>query len=449
MKENIMSKDASFQAKINSALSKEPALRDILDAMDAVIQSDKSPKQKADYLQRITDYGQQLSEMIYTGKRSLHPLDDNETIKEFNLRMQNSAYSKYDHEVMHGEPYHGQGYFDKSGKYVYVDHSSQKNRARIGNGGYAVRGGAANPRWRPIPLRETAVSPVNPTNPRDNITPTPVNPNAPVNPVRPNENMPGNNVAPIVNPTVVNAGKNNSPVQEGAASKPKEEEKRKKRKFPWLLVPVLFAAATVMTPTEREQHSTPEPLPVPPKDKTETVVEKPNPHLVYTVEKGKAMLTKQGIENSDAVYDNFVKNIDKMPKELKSLVDKYNMGTAKDEQRGINITDNPQVTATTLILLAESYPNIAPIIHEQIQNPGAEISDAQIKSINSRCKLAEHAHKTNGGEENGNHISTIDYGLYGASAKTGASVKFSSDEKVIEYGSLVNDVFKNNQSARY
>lgn len=87
-------------------------------------------------------------------------------------------------------------------------------------------------------------------------------------------------------------------------------------------------------------------------------------------DKGKGMLNKQGIENADTVYDNFTNNIDKIPQELKDLVIKYNMGTAKDTEMGINISDNPQVTATTLILPAEPYPNIVPIIYQQIKNPG-------------------------------------------------------------------------------
>lgn len=51
--------------------------------------------------------------------------------------------------------------------------------------------------------------------------------------------------------------------------------------------------------------------------------------------------------------------------------------------------------------------------------------------------------------ENGNHISTVDYGLYGANAKTGASVKFDSQQKTVNYNDVVADLFKNNKTQNY
>ena len=91
--------------------------------------------------------------------------------------------------------------------------------------------------------------------------------------------------------------------------------------------------------------------------------------------------------------------------------------------------------------MAESYPNLASVIHEQIQNPGAEISDVQLKTMNTRCQWAKSAQIKHGGNSEGNQISTIDYGLYGADKDTGPSVKFGSYKKANDYTKLVEDVF--------
>jgi hypothetical protein len=427
----IMLKNKSFQGKIESAVwRKQATLRDILDAMDQLREAQNiDPKQKSALAQRIIDYGQHLSEQIFLGKRQVPETDDNETIKEFNLRMQDSAYSKYHWKKYFGEPPHGDGYYDENGKYINVLHPTSKGNEENAPQDVAIRGGAANPRWHPIPLRPTNDTPI-PIDPKrrtdDGVTPIPV--------------------VPV--PTDANTGE-----QGGGGTPPVKDNKtsdKKRRRWPLMLVPIIAAGILA----KECQSNTGVIKDVEP-EKTEQTVnnivinEAENNYLIYTAEKGKAMLTKQGIEDSGAVYDNFVNNIDKMPQELKDLVSKYNMGTAKDAQVGVDISNNPQVTATTLILMAESYPNIAKIIHAQIQNPGAEISPVQLQLLNTRCKMAEQAHKTHNGNQDVNHISAIDYGLYGANRDTAASVKFATQEQAKDYTHLVKNVFDYGQSQSY
>lgn len=441
-----MLRKKSFQGKVESAVWRKGAtLRDILDAMDQIKVADIDPKQKAALLQRVVDYGQHLSEQIHLGKRQVSETDDNETIKEFNLRMQNSAYSKDLHKNQHREPMHGKGYYNEKEQFVEVNHPSSQGKIQSET---SIRGGDTNPRWHPIPLKETTIQPT-PIDPYDNITPidphnntgvvtppTPVDPYTPITPPTP---------TPPVTPITPTP---QTPLTPEVPTTSSQTTEKKRKKWPFMLIPIIAAGILA-------KECQPRPVIIKDKEpeKTEQAIvvvnETENNYLNYTVQKGKGMLNKQGVENADAVYDNFVNNFDKIPQELKDLVEKYNMGTAKDASIGIDITDNAQVVATTLILMAESYPNIAPIIHNQMKNPGSEISPSESSSLNVRCKMAEHAHKKHGGDDNGNHLATSDYGLYGASSKTGPSVKFSSQEKTVHYNDVVTGVFKKGETHNY
>lgn len=427
----------SFQGKAESAVWKKYVtercdLKAVLDVMDGINAADISPKQKSALMQRILDFAQVLSSQIYRGEVKVPDSIDNETIKEFNLRTQHSAYQKYHWKRHYGEPAHGDGYWDENNKFVEFRHYTSRRTDSKAPEDVVIRGGGSNPRWHPIPLKPTT------------ITPTPVNPHDKIIPVVPPS--PGTNEG---NTTTGETGVGGTGTS-GTEKEKGADEKKKRRRIGAFLIPLI--AAGILAKECQPQETIIKDAQT---DNIENVItatpqfnETESAYLKYTAQKGKAMLNKQGVENADVVYDNFVNNIDKMPKELQDLVSKYNMGTATDG-KDINIFDNPQVTATTLILMAESYPNIAPIIHNQIQNPGAEISPVQISSINSRCKLAEHAHKINDGAVNANRISTIDYGLYGAKDQTGPSVKFSSQKEILDYNDVVKDVFQNNQSSRY
>lgn len=72
---------------------REATLRDIVDALDEITASDMHPEKKAKLRQRVIDYRQFLSQEIYCGRRSVPESDDNETIKEFNLRMVHTYYT--------------------------------------------------------------------------------------------------------------------------------------------------------------------------------------------------------------------------------------------------------------------------------------------------------------------------------------------------------------------
>jgi hypothetical protein len=253
----------------------------------------------------------------------------------------------------------------------------------------------------------------------------------------------GKSVDGVVTPTENNNDNTGVVTPNSNVAETTNSNDKKKRRWGAFLIPPIIAAATALG----VKDCTPAPMvtPEPQQDTTEHVLnvlsEAESNYLNYTVEKGKAMLKKQGIANSEDVYDNFVSNIDKVPEGLKDLILQYNMGTAKNDKFGINLNDNPQIAATTLILMAESYPNIASVIHEQIQNPGAEISDVQLSTMDVRCQWAKSAQIKHGGNSEGNQISTIDYGLYGADKDTGPSVKFENYKKANDYTKLVEDVF--------
>lgn len=406
--QDIKMRKKSFQGKVESAVWRKGAtLRDILDAMDSINAANIDPRQKNALLQRIIDYGQHLSEQIYLGKRQVPESDDNETIKEFNLRMQDSAYSKYHHKEGYGEPPHGEGYYDENGKFVKVDHYTKQNPNS------STRGGSSNPRWHPIPLRDETVSPLPP--------------------------QPENVVIPVVPPVSPNDNNNGAGVDTTQPTTTHETTKKdkKRRKWPFMLIPII---ATVIMARECKSS---EPI-VKDAEPAHTTLVNPIPthsqedvvelsladyeYLKYTESKGVGILQNHNIEDAEQVYTNCVENTQNFPEELKALVEKYNMGNAKDTQRFIDIENNPQVTVTTLLLLAESYSAIEPIILEQIQNPDNELSPVEIAQINSRCKMAEQAYKKHNNEENANHISTIDYGLYGANKQTGPSVKFNQEQ---------------------
>ena len=437
----------SAQGQIESSVwRKNATLRNILDAMDKVNMSeDYSPKQKSALMQRIIDFGQQLSEDIYLGKREVPASDDNETIKEFNLRMQHNAYDKYHSDKHFGEPMHGNGYFDGNGKFVYVHHYTSGVDESVDKDTDIVAEGGSfkNPRWHPIPIREETITP-NPVPVHDDVVgPTNVvnNGDGIIPPIPVVDN--GKSVDGVVTPTENNNDNTGVVTPNSNVAETTNSNDKKKRRWGAFLLPPVVAIATALG--TKECAPSPALVPEPQQDTTEHVItvlsEAESNYLNYTVEKGKAMLKKQGIANSEDVYDNFVSNIDKVPEGLKDLILQYNMGTAKNDKFGINLNDNPQIAATTLILMAESYPKIASVIHEQIQNPGAEISDVQLSTMDVRCQWAKSAQIKHGGNSEGNQISTIDYGLYGADKDTGPSVKFENYKKANDYTKLVEDVF--------
>lgn len=437
-------KKKSYQGKIESKVWRHRAtLRDILDVMDEINEADISPKQKLALHQKIINFGQVLSLQIYLGQREVPESDDNETIKEFNLRMQHNAYDKYHSDKYSGEPKHGNGYFDENGKFVYVHHYTSGVDENVDEDMDIVTGGGSfkNPRWHPIPLKETPVTPV-PIHEGDSIEPKPITNNGDgVVPPIPGDKDSNGGVVPPVSEVV-----NNDEVNNPTTTETKEKSGSKKRRIAPVVLPPLVAGALALGLKECQPSDTL--INDPHQDTTEHVIpvtpqfnETESNYLEYTVEKGKAMLNNQGVQNYDAVYDNFVENIDKVPNELKEIIAKYNMGTAKDNNLGIDINEHPQITATTLILMAESYPNIAPVIHNQLQNPGAEISKAQISAIVGRCQLAKQAQIMHCGADDVNQISDIDYGLYGADKETGPSVKFETKKESKDYTKLVTDVF--------
>ena len=428
----------SFQGRAESAVWKKYVtercdLRAVLDVMDNINAADISPKQKSALMQRILDFAQNLSSHIYYGRVKVPDSIDNETIKEFNLRTQHSAYQKYHWKKHYGEPAHGDGYWDENNNFIEVHHHTSRRTDSKAPEDVVIRGGGTNPRWHPIPLKPTT------------ITPTPVNPHDNIIPVVPPS--PGTNEG---NTTTGETGVGNTGIS-GTEKEKRADEKKKRRRIGAFLIPLIAAGILAEECQTQETiikdaqtNNTEDVIPA-----TQQFNETESTYLQYTTTKGKAMLTKQGIENSDVVYDNFVNNIDQMPQAIKDLVTKYNMGTAKDSQLGIDITNNPQVTATTLILMAESYPNIASIIHNQIQNPGSEISQVQLSLLNCKCKMAEQAHRQHNGVDENNHISDIDYGLYGANKNTGPSVKFKTEEAAKNYTYLVKDVFDYGNTAGY
>ncbi len=502
----------SIQGKAESKRWKrEATLRDILDALNEIKESDKSPEEKAQLRQRVIDFGQFLAKEIHEGRRSVPESDDNKTIKEFNLRMLQSYYM--DRNGGLNEAKSPEGYYNQKNEFV-------KNNGEFANHGQ--RNGR-NPRWYPIALKD-----------EEKVVVVPVRPNIPdsekpfyggggsatssgAEPVRPNipdgekpfyggggsasssEAEPiwkkveeelfitsnsGGGASSQLKPSgaepiwkkveeelfiTPNSGGGSGAVpsasgveESGAESfKPTNEDKKSKKNkvLPWLmpLIPLIMANQC----GEKGQEpvvDTEEPK----KDevKADVLTKQEKDYLRYTVEKGVRMVAHQlGIEDGKDIYLNFVSNADKLPDKMKDLAEKYNLHTMKDEKFGVDLENRNEILATTLLLMSETYPNIKEVILEQIKNPQKEMTDRDLERVERRLKLASLAHAKHNGNSFSNLVSDIDYGVFGADKKTGWCVDFMDEYKKLEsgktgsdkeyYGEVVKNTFKNGGNDRY
>lgn len=357
---------------------KEATLRDILDLLDDIEGLKIHPEEKAKLRQRVIDYGQHLSEEIYRGKRKVPASDDNATIKEFNIRM----YSTYDTkgESSYEEAREPTGYYDNKGKFIANPKSVPLDEPH----------GALNPRWHPIPLKETP-------------GPIPV-------PVYPDDK-------PVVLEDTTASGK-----RKGCLPRA------------WWLVPLILGTAAL---TFQKCSSGAEPLAdnnEDNKDKTEiksdtnTLTPAEQEFLRYTVEKGQRMVAKQfgvSVDEGAEIYDQFVENIrkGKVPESLKDLTKKYKMSRMIDSDLDIDL-DRPEIAATTWMLMSESYPAIREAVHQAITNPEKEVSAKSEMKLTKYLSFANDAAKKYNVDSENNQVSTVDYGLYGANRKTGWAISF-------------------------
>ena len=341
---------------------KEATLRDILDLLDE---------------QRVIDYGQHLSEEIHRGKRKVPASDDNATIKEFNIRM----YSTYDTkgERSYEEAREPTGYYDKKGKFIANPKSVPLDEPH----------GALNPRWHPIPLKETQ-------------KPIPVPIITDEDPV-----IPAETIVPV----------------SGSGCLPRA----------WWVAPLILGTAAIVfqkcysevAPLVDEDDN---------KDKTEvktdanTLTPAEQDFLRYTVEKGQRMAAKQfgvSVDEGAEIYNQFVENIrqGKMPESMKKLTDTYQMSKMIDPDLDIDL-DRPEIAATTWMLMSESYPAIRKAVHQAITNPEKEISAKSDMKLAKYLSFANDAAKKHSVNPESNQVSTVDYGLYGANRKTGWAISF-------------------------
>ena len=471
----------SIQGKAESKRWKrEATLRDILDALNEIRDSDKSVEEKAELRKRVVDFGQFLAEEIHHGRREIPQSDDNKTIKEFNLRMLQSYYM--DRKGVCEEAKSPEGYYNQKNEFV-------KNNGEFANHGQ--RNGR-NPRWYPIALKD-----------EEKVVVVPVRPNIPdgekpfyggggsatsseAEPIwkkveeelfiTPNGGGASSQSAEPIWKKVEeelfitpNSGGGSGAIlsasgaeESGAESfkSTNEDKKSKKNKvLPWLmpLIPLIMANQC----GEKGQEpvvNTGEPK----KDevKADVLTKQEKDYLKYTVEKGVRMVAYQlGIEDGKEVYLNFVSNADKLPDEMKGLAEKYNLHTMKDEKFGVDLENRNEILATTLLLMSETYPNIKEVILEQIKNPQKEMTDRDLERVERRLKLASLAHAKHNGNSFSNLVSDIDYGVFGADKKTGWCVDFMDEYKKLEngksasdkeyYGEVVKNTFKNGGNDRY
>lgn len=352
---------------------KEATLRDILNLLDDIEKLNTHPEEKAKLRQRVIDYGQHLSEEIYFGKRKVPASDDNETIKEFNIRM----YSTYDTKgkSSYEEAREPTGYYDSKGKFIANPCPVPADEQH----------GALNPRWHPIPLKE-----------KDEPVPVPVIP---------------------TEEDVI------TPVETGGKFRPRA----------WWLVPLILGTAAVTfdrcssaptAPSDDKDN----------KDKTEVVTDTKTltpaeqDFLRYTVEKGQRMVAKQlgvSVDEGAEIYNQFVENIrqGKMPESMKQLTATYQMSKMVDKDLGLDL-DRPEIAATTWLLMSESYPAISKTVHHAISNPDDEISPKADMKLNKYLSFANEAAKKHNADPEGNRVSTVDYGLHGADKDTGWAISF-------------------------
>ena len=393
--------DKSIQGRAESHNWRSKAtLRDLLDLLDDIEASGYAPEDKAALRQRVIDYGQHLSEEIFKGNRKVPVSDDNDTIKEFNLRM----FSTYDTkgDTKYEEAERPAGYYDNKDEFIA---NPDKNRN-------PEEYGARNPRWHPIPLKE-GKGPIFP-------------PNDP-------------HVIPSEDSAVV-------------PSSASPGIMRKTMDFLWswgkFIVP-LVAVGALANKCQSDKDIPPE-TPVKTPDGT-ILVKVPNtvsePKIVmgsdqivsegdyfgYTVEKGQRMLAKQlgiSVDEGAKLYNQFVTNIEKgnIPESLKKLMDSYKMTKMVAPEIGVNV-DDPRVGATNVILMAVSYDAARGILLDAIQHPEKPISPANEVKLKKCSSLANAAAKQYGVNPNSNQVAEYDYGLFGATKKTDLQIVFRNQQK--------------------
>lgn len=441
---------------------REATLRDILDLLDGIEQSNQSPEEKAKLRQRVIDYGQHLSEEIYQGKREVPASDDNETIKEFNLRMYGTYNTKG--QSSYEEAKNPRGYYDEKEEFI-------KNPKYTPN---KEPHGAKNPRWHPIPLKEETIITDGPwprvrgTDDTDDRTGGGTGGtggrtgrsggggNSTGGGGRTGRSGGGGNSTdtggrtgggPLTRTSSTQANTNGGGDLVPTENYPVKQTKNKRRyPNPLWFIPLVTLPTTLSRSDSPEFKTFPEDT----KDKKEIVTDTPvlsqaeRITLSYTVSKGQRMVTHQfglghDVDKGAEIYNQFVDNIKKgkIPAEMKDLTKTYNMSVMIDEGTGINL-DRAEITATTWMVISESYPAIMPIIHRAITNPETEISAREAMKLKKYLDMAETAAKTHQANPNSNRVVTVDYGLYGADRQTGRSINFRDAQKdVKDYGNLV------------
>ena len=448
----------SIQGKAESKHWKRDAtLKDLLNLLDEIDKCDKTLEEKAALRQRVIDYGQQLSEDIYHGKKQLDPSDDNETIKKFNIRMYSTYYTKG--ESRYEEAQRPTGYFDENRKFIKDPYETANPGTR----------NHVNPRWHPIPLREepeVIVPPV--VEPKhvtehlggENAGGVVVGPHGGGNAgetlaVKPQENvtkddrggvppvMPDLQGGKTLNEDIISANNiTNSDVSEKLASKsgrPNKDKDKKRRRVPlWLIPPVVAAGiGGIILGHKDKSKDEPGPGPMPEPVPEEVVPVPPTPEekgfMKYTVENGQRMAAKQfgvSVEEGTEIYNQFVENVKqgKLPQVMVDLAEKYQMSKMIDEDLGLNL-DRAEIMATSWLVMSESYEAITKVVHKAITNPEDEISLSDKARLEKSFSMAHSAAVKHEANEDSNQVVTVDYGLYGASKKTGWAVKFRDAEK--------------------
>lgn len=382
-----------------------------------------------------------MSKEIHEGKRQVPESDDNETIKKFNIRM----YSTYDTKgkSSYEEAKRPTGYYNEKGEFVKDPYPTENQ----GNRNHK------NPRWHPIPLKEENV--VIPPHTTDDPTIIP-----PVKPLHTDDEK-------IIPPVALrDLGKKENIIppnpQKSASSsknikqKPTKDKNKKRRIFPWLAIPLVASATLLIGDKNKSQQQNTTSSDGNDQNPTELVVQQKvltpseSDYLRYTIEKGQRMFAKQfnvSVDEGAQIYNQFVENISQgnIPEFIQDQIESHNMSKMVHKELGIDL-DRPEIVATTIAVLGESYPAIHNIIDQTINRPEEEINQTNQVRLKKYISMAKNAAQKHEAEDNTNQLVTIDYGLYGASKKTGWAIQFrDTKQDKADYQSIAKKALNSGQ----
>lgn len=402
----------SLQGKAESVRWKrEATLKDILDLLDEINNSNKTPEEKAKLTQRVIDYGQHLSEEIYFGKRPIPEDKDmsvkerNEIRKKFNIRMYSTYYTKG--ESSYEEAQRPTGYFDKHRSFVKDPYTGENPGTR----------NHKNPRWHPLPLEQESVMPPIPQRTEGNGGTT--GPGVIIPPITDNGKSSRN--------TADTNGIENTPANKQQNKSDREKRKRKAAGLIPLLVPVAISLLMLSKDGKTQQTQEPQDNQTVPEATVTPLTPEEQDYMRYTVEKGQRMAAKQfgvSLEEGAEIYNQFVENIKSgnLPEVMLKMTESYQMAKMVNADLNLNFQNSPEIAATTWLLMSTSYDAIRPVVHEGIINPTEEITPANAVRLKKSLDLAKNAAQKHDVNEESNLVSDVDYGLYGATKKTGWAI---------------------------